>query len=52
MKKTGKQYTILYKGALRSDRSRIIQEALHNNGLLGFEDIKEELSKMMSGIYI
>jgi hypothetical protein len=33
-----------FNGALRSDRGRIVQEALHNEGLLGFEDIKDEIN--------
>ena len=34
-----------FNGAIyRSDRGRVVQEALHNNGLLSFEDIKDEIN--------
>jgi hypothetical protein len=33
-----------FNGALRSERGQIVQEALRNNGLLGFEDIKDEIN--------
>ena len=33
-----------FNGAIKSERGQIVQEALHNNGLLSFEDIKDEIN--------
>ena len=35
-----------FNGALLSERGRIVEEALHKNGLLGFEDIKDEINEI------
>ena len=36
-----------FNGAInRSERGKIVQEALRNSGLLGFEDIKEEINEI------
>ena len=33
-----------FNGAIQSNRGQIVQEALRSNGLLGFEDIKDEIN--------
>ena len=38
-----------FNGALLSERGRIVEEALHNNGLLGFGDIKDEINGLYNG---
>ena len=38
-----------FNGALKSERGRIVEEALHKNGLLGFTDIKDEINGIYGG---
>jgi predicted RNA-binding protein with PIN domain len=33
-----------FNNAIRSERGMVVQDALHNNGLLSFEDIKDEIN--------
>jgi hypothetical protein len=37
-----------FNGALQSERGIFVQEALRKNGLLGFEDIKDEVNAVSS----
>jgi hypothetical protein len=39
-----------FNNAMRSERGMIVQEALHNNGLLSFGDIKDEINRMYTGV--
>jgi hypothetical protein len=35
-----------FNNAMRSERGMVVQEALHNNGLLGFGDIRDEINRI------
>jgi hypothetical protein len=35
-----------FNNAIRSERGMTVQDVLHNNGLLSFEDIKDEINRM------
>jgi len=45
--RTAEEIVGFFNGAIQSERGKIVQFALHNNGLLGFEDIRDEIN----GIY-
>jgi hypothetical protein len=38
-----------FNNAMRSERGMVIQDSLHRNGLLAFEDIKDEVNRMYTG---
>jgi hypothetical protein len=38
-----------FNNAMHSERGMIVQDVLHNNGLSGFEDIKDEINLMYTG---
>jgi hypothetical protein len=40
-----------FNGAASSERGRIVEEALHNNGLLAFADIKDEVNEAYKRFY-
>jgi hypothetical protein len=40
-----------FNGAMRSERGRIVEEALHTNGLIAFEDIKDEINETYCKFY-
>jgi hypothetical protein len=46
--RTVEEITGFLNGAMRSERGRIVEEALHNNGLLTFADIKDEINEIYS----
>jgi hypothetical protein len=38
-----------FNNAMRSERGVVVQDALHNNGLLSFGDIKDEINLVYTG---